>query len=75
MDEETKKAIMETQGLLAEILAVQKEQLQLMRDQAALAKAAVERGANPEMVMKNIISSLPPGLQKAMNSFSPGCKG
>jgi hypothetical protein len=60
MDEETKKAIIETRDILAELLAMTKEQKATMDARA--------KGSGVDDVLKNIFDRLPPQFRSMMNN-------
>jgi hypothetical protein len=60
MDEETKKAILETRDILAELLAMTKEQKATMEARA--------KGDGVDEVLKKFFEALPPQVRAMMNN-------
>jgi hypothetical protein len=66
MDEETKKAIIETRDILAELLAMTKEQKASMEARA--------KGNGVDEVLKKVFEGLPAPLRSMMDSTLKGNK-
>jgi hypothetical protein len=64
MDEETKKAILESRDILAELLALTKEQKTTMEARA--------KGSGVDEVLKKIFETLPPQMRAMMNNVNSG---